>query len=407
MPSRTFPARKRRTFSYRVILAPPLIGLTLAVSACKGGSRAGAPNNRSPVARPVTVATVSIGEVIREFEGPAEVQPNARTQITSTFPERITKILVEVGDTVARGEALVLLDPTDAERQVSLAQANLQIAEAQLKKAEAGPRAREIQEVEALYEKAKNDYERGKQLLEEGALSREAYDALKAAYESTEARLAIVREGTRPEDLEAARAGVAAARAQLDLAVRRLEQMTIRAPFNGTVVSRSASPGDYAVPGMSLLVLDSAEPPKVGFYLSYDLVRSLKAGEKGSFTPAGEPTSYRVTVENISRSGGTSLQFQVRMAFTDSAHPPAGIAGKIVLPVARQTGIRVPRSAVIQRENQSWVFRLVDGKAKRTPVTVALEGTEYLLVSSGLAEGDRVITTDVEFLKDDDPVVIK
>jgi multidrug efflux pump subunit AcrA (membrane-fusion protein) len=384
-----------------------VLGLAaFTVSACRGGSRAGDSNNKAPAARTVAVAAVAEGEVVRDYEGSAQVRAQSRTQITATIPERVTKVLVEVGDTVAGDEPLILLDSTDAEGQVALARANLTIAQAQLKKAATGPRPQEIQEVEALYEKAKNDFERGKDLRAEGAISQEVYDALKAAYESAEARLALVREGTRPEDLEAARAGVAAANAQADLADSRLDQMTLRAPFTGTVVSRSASAGDYAAPGAPLLVLDSAEPPKVVFALSYDLVRSLKPGEMGVFMPAGESTSYPVVVANVSRSGGTSLQFQVEMAFAGSEHPPAGIAGKIILPVARRTGLRVPRSAVIQRENKWWVFKLADRAVKRTPIAVGLEGSEFILVTGGLAPGDRVVTTDVEFLKDDEAVTV-
>lgn len=399
--------RKRGSGSGRACMALTVaIAVVMAVIAgCKGGTGARKANDRELSPRSVVVGLVSEGDVVREYEGPAEVRARSRAEIVATIPERIVDILVEVGDRVSRGDRLIVLDSTEAERQVSLARANLRLAEAQLKKAEAGARPQEIKEVEAQYEKAKKDYERGKELYSEGAISQEVFDGLKAVYESMEAKMALIREGVRAEDLEAARASVSAARAQLELTLNRLDRMTLRAPFDGTVVSRMVSIGDYAAPGMPLIVLDSVESPQVTFWLPYELVRSLEPGTEGSFTPASESGTFPVVVKNISRSGSSTLLFQVEMVFVGQRYPPAGIGGKVKLPVTREKGLRVPRSAVLQRENKWWVFKVVNGRIKRTEVVVGLEGTDFYLITGGLQAGDRVVVRDVELLKDGEPVV--
>jgi RND family efflux transporter MFP subunit len=387
-------------------------GLALAMmpwffAACRRGPGAGQNKNHEPVERLVQVAVVAEGEVIREYEGPAEVRARSRAQITATIPERIRSVFVEVGDTVSAGQTLILLDSADAERQVALARAQLDSASAQLKKAETGPRAQEVREVEAMYEKARKDFERAEQLLSQGAISQEVYDGLKAAYEAAESRRSLIKEGTRAEDVESARSAVKAAKAQLDLALSRLEQMTIRAPFRGTVVSKSASVGDYAAPGMPLLVIDSADPPKVVLALPFELVRSLKAGEKGTFVPSGGSSEYPVFVANVGKAGGSALLFPVELEFATRETPPSGVSGKIRLPVARQFGLKVPRSAVIQRENKWWVFKLSGNVVQRTEVTVGLEGTDSVLITGGLSAGDRVVISDVEFLKDEERVKVQ
>ncbi|MDR3707728.1 MAG: efflux RND transporter periplasmic adaptor subunit [Capsulimonadaceae bacterium] len=112
------------------------------------------------------------------------------------------------------------------------AQANVDAAQARMDEAVKGARPQEIEQVQkavdqasAVYRAAKATYDRFQNLYNEGVIPRQKQDEIemqylsaKAAYEGAQAKLSLVKEGTRSEDLRQARAGLDAAKAQLSLA---------------------------------------------------------------------------------------------------------------------------------------------------------------------------------------------
>ncbi len=69
-----------------------------------------------------------------------------------------------------------------------------------------------------------------------------------------------------------------------------------------------------------------------------------------------------------------------------------GGSGKVVVPTIKKGGIIIPQAATYELQNRIFVYKVVDGKAKSTPVEVFRlnNGTEYI-VETGLAPGDVII----------------
>ena len=95
--------------------------------------------------------------------------------------------------------------------------------------------------------------------------------------------LQLLREGTRPERIQAARAEVADARAALASAQAVAKDLVLTAPVSGIVISRNAEPGERLAPGQSALTIGEASAPYVRVYIP---TRALPAVHRGQHAVA-------------------------------------------------------------------------------------------------------------------------
>lgn len=200
---------------------------------------------------------------------------------------RVQEVLVKEGDQVRQGQLVFILDAriqratvTQDEAAITTAEANLAVVRAQYERAVNGPRPEEIRSTEALVLKHRSDQElaalelkRIQALRQEGAGTPEQLDQARAASEaahqnlaSAEQNLILLQQGTRKEDLAAAKATVtlaqgrlAEATAALAKAREDLARCFIHVPFDGFVARRWLDPGAMAMTGQPVIsVFDPA-----------------------------------------------------------------------------------------------------------------------------------------------------
>ncbi len=193
----------------RLALVPVLCGL-LVLSACKGGgpaSEAQAKNGEAPKepdAVPVEVAKVSHRPVAASYSGTAALEALGESQVVAKTSGVALAVLVEEGQVVRAGQALVRLDPDRLRLQVAQ-------AEAQMRKLE-------------------NNYRRAQQLVEQQMISANDVDQIKY-------------------DLENARAIYRAAALELSYT-------TVTAPISGVVASRSIKSGNFVQINTPIIRID-------------------------------------------------------------------------------------------------------------------------------------------------------
>jgi HlyD family secretion protein len=204
---------------------------------------------------------------------------------------RVVEMRVDEGAAVRRGDTLALLTQSTTRADIAQQEARLRAAEASLREALAGPRRREIERAEAELrmreaeaDRSARDLERVRPLAAQGAMSPQALDDAEAASATAAARrdaagesLQLLREGTRPERVQAARADVASARASLWASRAVADDMVLLAPVDGLVLSRNAEPGERLAAGESALTLGETASPWVRVYVptrSLPLVRN-------------------------------------------------------------------------------------------------------------------------------------
>jgi HlyD family secretion protein len=223
--------------------------------------------------------------------------------LSPLVPARVVRVLVDEGQTVRAGDTLVALTQSTTEGDIAGGEARVRAAEAALREAQAGARPREVEQAdadlraaEAEAARAARDLERMRALVADGTVSRQSYDAAQGEASATAGRrdaareaLQLLREGTRPERIQAARAEVASARAALGSVRSVAQDLVLTAPVDGTVLSRNAEPGERLAPGQSALTVGETAAPYVRIYLPTRALPSVRQGQRATARLDGYP----------------------------------------------------------------------------------------------------------------------
>ncbi len=172
---------------------------------------------------------------------------------------RVLEVNVTDGDTVRKGQVVAVLENNDARARVDEARAAVAGAQAALEKLLNGARPEErnaaraeMEEAQAAAENAQTNHDRMRNLFHEGGVvSQAALDRAEKDWKVTEAQLESARQRynlimapPRAEDVAAARAEVALARARLAQAEDYYENTFVRSPVDGVVIKRFMNPGE-------------------------------------------------------------------------------------------------------------------------------------------------------------------
>jgi len=228
---------------------------------------------------------------------------------------RIAEAVVDEGDKVKAGDRLASLDAQPYQDQIRIAEAQAASARATLDKLVTGPRKAEIDQARANQaervadqQNAELAYERQARLRPSGAISEAVLDQSKATRDMAVARarssaeaLRLLEEGTRPEDIAAARATLQASEASLASAQTSLKDATLAAPADGVILSRVREPGAIVSPSDIVYVLSLASPVWVRAYIAEPSLGHIHPGMKVEvFTDTAPDKAYSGTIGFIS-----------------------------------------------------------------------------------------------------------
>ena len=211
----------------------------------------------TPDIDPSRIATVERGTMTKSVVATGKIEPITKVEIKSKANGIIEKMNVDVDQMVRPSDVLVELDKENLRAQVRESHANLQAAKAaqeasaaQLNKATVAAEAPDL-------EFAKRNYDRAQQLYAQKLVSPQSLDDAKSAMDMAKNRKAgaEVQLGISQAKLSEAAANVAQAQAAVDRNEEQLANATIRAPINGTVLTRDVEVGS---PVSSILNMGSA-----------------------------------------------------------------------------------------------------------------------------------------------------
>lgn len=260
---------------------------------------------------------------------------------------RLSAMHFEEGDPVTAGSTMADLDTQPFEDEVMLAEAQVGLQEAELAKVEAGPRPSEIDQARALVAERQSvldnlvvKLDRQQSLAASGFASQQTYDDLQAQKVEADARLLsanealkLLLEGSRAEDIAAARANLQIAEARLAGALTNLGDTQIAAPDDGIVLTRVEEPGAIVALGAPVYVLSLRDPVWVRTYVSEpDLGRVRPGmtaqiatdsapdrpyqGRVGFISPVAEFTPKNVETADLR----TDLVYRLRVIVDDPDH---------------------------------------------------------------------------------------
>jgi len=301
----------------------------------------GGPGGGAPVA--VVTQRVALQSFTDRFTALGTARANESIDVTARTTSVVTRINFREGQRVRNGDVLVDLDS----RQES---ADLSLAEAQLRQAE-------------------NQYERSKAL--------------------------AVSQAVSAADLDQLEANVLVARAQVRGASARLDRLSIRAPFAGTVGLRKVSLGDLVGPDTVITTLDDTGVIKLEFGIPENFVGDLRAGmaiaADSTVYPdrrfAGTVTSIDSRVDPVTRA----VTVIATVPNEDGLLKP-GMFLTVGLEKKRENVLMVPEEALVPREGRQFVFVVENGKAMEREVALGGRAPGLAEVRSGVESGAQVIT---------------
>ncbi len=228
---------------------------------------------------------------------------------------RISRLLVDEGDKVKKGQLLAELDDSRYRLAVDRLRAEVDAQRELLSKLETGSRPQEKKEAKAqvagaearlalaritlrrLKELAKTDYVPKQKRDDAEAELKAAEAALQAARE----KLSLVLEGPRKEDISRAAAQLKALESALSLAERELADTKLYAPSDGIIQNRILEPGAMASPSASVFTLALTDPLWIRAYIPEPMLGKIKKGMKVEVTSDSFPdTRYEGWVGFIS-----------------------------------------------------------------------------------------------------------
>ncbi len=399
--------------------AASLAALIVMLAALRLFSGSGEKTLRTPRVQ-LMFATVEQGIFHDLIPLRAQVEPLETLYIDAIDGGRIDRVLVEAGDHVQQGQPLIELSNTNLALSVIQQESQLNQAMSQLQQNEISLEQNSLANDRAL---AEIDYNlvrltrsdaRREGLAASGAASKEQRDEvvdelayyrhLQPLQMASTKRQTDLRERLLP-DIQRQLQNL---RANLDVVQAKLAGLIIRAPVAGVVTAINLKVGELRNPGERLAEVT----PESGMKLSADVdefyFARVRSGQAATVEING--TQLHATVHRVSPQIKNG-QFSIDLDF-DAKSPPDLVAGETAQGRLQLGGdsqaVILPVGAFLDRTGGDWVFVLAaDGKsANRRQIKVGRRTSEQLEILSGLASGDRVVTSDYTGLDRADRIVL-
>ncbi len=310
-----------------------------------------------------------------------------KASVASKGTGKLVYLGVVEGDKVKHGQIMGRLEDNDIQAQLAAAKANLKLAEADMKDAE-------------------NNYNRQKALLKSGSVTPMQVDQAEATYLRVQASIDVAKANVQAQEVA-------------------IENTLIRAPFDGTVLTKDADVGEIVAPfGASVnaksavVTLADMSSLQVEADVSESNIKRVKINQPCQITLDANPQkNYAGYVAKIVPTADRSkATIMVKIGFKeyDESVLPE-MSAKVSFftePISQEQQAEkpilvVPYKSIAKRDGKDVVFKVKDEKAVQVPVVVGRELNSYNEIKSGLNEGDRVIENVTEDINDGTKVSVK
>jgi RND family efflux transporter MFP subunit len=310
--------------------------------------------------------------------------------VSSKVTGRVTEVLFEEGATVSEGQVLAKLDPATAEAELEVATSTLEAAR------------RGLREIEVRLADARRTFARNQSLVERRLVAQSALDTSEAEVAALEARLA------------ASRADMAVAASRVHLSRQGVEDLLVRAPFPGVVISKDAQPGETVSPisagggftrtGIATIVdMDSRE---IEVDVNEAYINRVRDDQRVEATLDAYP-DWKIpghVISIVPTADRQKATVRVRIAFDQldpRILPDMGIKVRFLEDESPATVAppTLPESAVVRDGEAAAVWVVTDGRVERREVALGEVQDGRVTIARGLAGGEVVVVDAPRRLK--------
>ena len=329
----------------------------------------------------LTVATLqSSAQTNAVLTASGYVVAQRKADVASKGTGRLVFLGVVEGDKVTTNQIIARVDDSDIKAQLDQAKANLKLTQAELKDAE-------------------NNYKRQKALLESGSASQMEFDASEYRYSKVLAAIDV-------------------AKAQVQGAEVAMENTLVRAPFNGTVLTKNADVGEVVAPlgagvnsKAAVVTMADMNSLQVEADVSESNIEKIEPNQECQITLDAYPGhNYAGFVDKIvptADRGKATVMVKVGFKNYDKRVLPEMSAKVLFLKEAMKSEMEnekpnliVPKTAVVNRKGELIAFKVREEKAVQVNVTTGKDFGPYIEITSGLESGDEVVENVSSDVKD-------
>lgn len=302
-----------------------------------------------------------------------------KAAVASKGTGRLVFLGVVEGDKVSTNQIIARLEDSDIKAQLAQAQANLKLTQAEFKDAE-------------------NNYKRQKLLLETGATSQMEVDAAESRYNRVLASIEV-------------------AKAQLQGAEVAMENTLIRAPFNGTVLTKNADVGEVVAPfgagvnsKAAVVTMADMTSLQVEADVSESNIEKIEPLQECQISldayPGQTYAGYVAKVVPTADRGKATVMVKVGFKNYDKRVLPEMSAKVLFLKEAlkkeqmeEKPELVIPKSALKTNDDLQFVFVVKDEHVAQIPITTGKDFGSYIVVTSGLETGSEIIDNITDDIK--------
>lgn len=329
----------------------------------KGGAKSEAPGGAVAASKasaqpptPVEVVSLKPSVVQEDLQAVGSLRSNESVILRPEVSGRISTINFKDGQAVKKGQLLIGLDASLNDAEVAQAKAEYDLALSNLQRSE---------------------------------------DLARQKFISSSAQ-------------ETAASNAQVAEARLKLAQARQSKMRIVAPFDGVVGIRGVSLGDYVKDGTDLVNVEDVRILKVDFRLPERNLAQVRVGQGVEVIADALPSErWQGVIEAINPridANGRSLEIRARLENSRGQLRPGMFVRVRVITGERTDALLVPEEAIVPQGEEFYVYKVVEGQARRVPVKIGVRRDAKVEIVQGLAPGDQVVTAGMRLARDGQPV---
>lgn len=307
----------------------------------------------------VKVIQVQRYTLFDELEALGTAFSNEAVDVTANNSDKIAQIYFDDGQEVKKNDVLAVLEQSE------------EIAQKKAEEAQVLEHKRELKRLE--------------DLLERHAAARNEYDTRKTLLSISEHRI---------DEIEA-----------------RIEDKTIRAPFDGVLGLRKVSVGSLVEPGSVITTIDDIDKIKLDFSVPSTYLDVVKKGLNiQAQSDALRGQRFKGTVTNIdTRVDARTRSVVVRAVLPNPKHIiKPGILLTVRLFKNERQALMIPEEAIIQIQQDHFVLSVSqEGLVERKPINIGARKPGWVEVLSGIKEGETIIVRGISRVKDGDTVQVQ
>jgi RND family efflux transporter MFP subunit len=315
--------------------------------------------------------------------------------VSSKVTGKVADVLIEEGMEVKEGQLIARLDDSTARPVYALAQRQLEAAR------------KNLQEVEVRLEEARRNLHRIEQLRKDNLVSESQLDSAQAEVAALTARL------------EALKSEIDVAEGTVRVRAQELDDLLVRAPFDGVVISKDAQPGEMVSPisagggftrtGIATIV--DMESREIEVDVNEAFINRVRAGQRTQAVLDAYPDwvipSHVINI--VPTADRQKATVRVRIGFDEldpRILPDMGVKVTFLEEsasqpdVAARPSVRLPATSVVRDGTSNYVWRVRNGTVERVAVRVGTERDGNIDVLSGINPGDIVVARPVQGLAD-------